>query len=91
MNVDGRAVDCEEEIRNSLARQIDGPIQWQDCVREMWRFGSHVFVQLGPGRVLTGLIRETEPESEVFAIDGTTPIDGALEDLEGVLQYEGEG
>ncbi len=57
----------------------------------MWRLGAHVFFQLGPGRVLTGLIREIKPESKVFALDGNAPIDGALEDLEEVLQYEGEG
>ena len=91
MNVDGKVAYSEARIKDSLARQISGPIQWEDCVREMWRLGAHVFFQLGPGRVLTGLIREIKPESKVFALDGNAPIDGALEDLEEVLQYEGEG
>ena len=91
MNVDAKISRSETGIKDSLARQISEPILWEDCVRRMWECGARVFIQVGPGRALTGLIREIEPQAETFAEDGNTPVDGVLRFLEEVIQYEDEG
>jgi [acyl-carrier-protein] S-malonyltransferase len=91
MNVDGKATRSPAKVKESLARQISGPILWEDCVREMWSQGRCVFVQAGPGRVLTGLIREIEPLAETFAFDGNAPVDDVLRFREEVLRNENKG
>jgi len=91
MNVDGKVSRSGAEIKESLARQVSGPILWEDCVREMWKSGARVFLQAGPGRALTGLIREIQPEAETLAFDGNTRVDDVLRFVEEVLRYENEG
>ncbi len=91
MNVDGKVSRSEARIKELLARQISEPILWEDCVREMWSLGADVFVQVGPGRVLTGLIHEIEPQAKTFAEDGNTQVDDVLRFLKGVTGYEDEG
>jgi [acyl-carrier-protein] S-malonyltransferase len=91
MNVDGKVSRSGVKIKESLGRQVSEPIRWEDCVREMWKSGACVFLQSGPGRALTGLIREIQPEAETLAFDGTTPVDDVLRFVREVLQYEDEG
>lgn len=91
MNVDGKVSESGAKIKEALAKQISGPILWEDCVREMWKSGACIFLQAGPGRALTGLIREIQPEAEIFAFDGNTPVDEVLRFVEEVLQNEDEG
>ena len=57
----------------------------------MWKSGARVFLQAGPGRALTGLIREIQPEAETLAFDGNTRVDDVLRFVEEVLRYENEG
>lgn len=91
MNVSGKVSGSESMIKESLARQISSPILWEDCVREMWELGARVFVEAGPGRVLTGLIREIQPQATSFALDGNTRVDDVVRSLEEVLSDEDEG
>jgi [acyl-carrier-protein] S-malonyltransferase len=88
MNVDGMIAECESKIRRSLARQISEPVLWEDCVRKMYEFGAGVFAEAGPGRVLTGLIRQIEPLAETFVLDGSTSMDDTVKCLEEVLRNE---
>jgi [acyl-carrier-protein] S-malonyltransferase len=91
MNIDGKVSQSGARIKESLARQISGPILWEDCVREMRKSGACVFLQAGPGQALTGLIREIQPEAETLAFDGNTPVDDVLRFVREVLRYEDEG
>jgi [acyl-carrier-protein] S-malonyltransferase len=58
-------VDCEYHrdaaaIRGSLRRQVTEPVLWQRCVERMIADGVERFVEIGPGRVLTGLMRKID-------------------------------
>lgn len=67
-NVDARPVARAEEIRDALLRQIDGPVRWVESVAYMHRaLGVNRFVEVGPGRVLTGLVRRIAPEAEAVS------------------------
>ncbi|MDR1789004.1 MAG: ACP S-malonyltransferase [Opitutaceae bacterium] len=60
-NTTGRPVSSPEEIRGALVRQVVSPVLWEDCMRGMAAAGASEFWELGPGGVLAGLARRTEP------------------------------
>jgi len=57
-NVDAEYHGDANATRSSLTRQVTQPVQWQKCVERMIAEGVERFVEIGPGRVLTGLMRK---------------------------------
>ena len=57
-NHSGLPVDDAEGVRTALIEQIAKPVRFADCVRSMVGAGCTSFLELGPGRVLTGLVRQ---------------------------------
>jgi [acyl-carrier-protein] S-malonyltransferase len=86
MNADAEIPQSQEVIKETLARQISRPILWEKCVRKMWEYGACIFVQVGPGKVLTNLINEIEPRAKTFALDSNNSIDDLLSFVRGALQ-----
>jgi [acyl-carrier-protein] S-malonyltransferase len=68
-NAYGRAVQTADEVRSALIAQIASPVLWVDCVRAMIDAGVTRFLELGSGRVLSGLVRQIDGEVETFAAD----------------------
>ena len=56
-NVTGRAITTVEEVRQELAHHVERPVNWTRSVREMVNAGAGTFVEVGPGQVLSGLIK----------------------------------
>ena len=57
-NVDAEYHADPDSIRDALGRQLTEPVLWQRCVERMVADGVETFVEFGPGRVLTGLLRK---------------------------------
>jgi [acyl-carrier-protein] S-malonyltransferase len=57
-NAFGRLVESAGDVRDALYTQIASPVRWVDCVRALEQAGVTTFVELGPGRVLSGLVRQ---------------------------------
>lgn len=57
-NVDARPVTVEN-VRDKLARQVASPVRWQQCVEQLAERGFNAFVEAGPGRTLSAMIRKT--------------------------------
>lgn len=64
-NVDAKPHTDPAEIKANLVRQLTSPVRWTQIVRAMVADGAKAFVELGPGNVLQGLIKKTEPTAEV--------------------------
>ena len=56
-NVDARPHDDPDEIRELLVRQVVSPVLWEDSIRYMLAEGVDEFYEIGPGRVLRGLLK----------------------------------
>ncbi|MDI7246345.1 MAG: ACP S-malonyltransferase [Bacillota bacterium] len=84
-NVTGWAARGASEVRALLARQICSPVLWEESVKFMWQAGARVFVEVGPGKALTGLVRRIVPEAAVVAAEAAAPLEDTLEFVEGVL------
>jgi [acyl-carrier-protein] S-malonyltransferase len=65
----GRAVQAADDIREALLAQIVNPVRWVEVVRTLAGAGVTSFLELGPGRVLIGLIRQIRPEVSMTAAD----------------------
>lgn len=62
-NADAELLTVSEQIADSLIRQVTSPVRWEDSVRRLVKEGVNLFLELGPGKVLTGLIRRIAPET----------------------------
>ena len=74
-NVAGRAVTTGAEAREGLIRQVTAPVQWRRSVEALWELGARTFVEVGPGRVLSRLIRQIVPEAEVMWIGNRAEVE----------------
>jgi len=69
-NVSARPLTDVDSIKEELVKQLRNCIQWQGSVEYMMRNGVATFYEIGPGRVLSGLIRRINSELQVFNIAG---------------------
>jgi [acyl-carrier-protein] S-malonyltransferase len=56
-NVDAKAHTDPAELKQILVQQVVSPVRWEDCMRSMLEQGIDEFYEIGPGRVLTGLLK----------------------------------
>jgi len=68
-NVSARPVASSDEVRGALVAQVASPVLWEDTLRGMIASGVGRFVEVGPGRVLSGLLRRTDKSVVVEAAE----------------------
>jgi [acyl-carrier-protein] S-malonyltransferase len=68
-NASARILTDGEEIRQALLAQIASPVRWVECVQALVGAGCDTFLELGPGRVLAGLVRQIAPDVETVSAD----------------------
>ncbi|MDC1320526.1 ACP S-malonyltransferase [Flavobacteriaceae bacterium] len=64
-NVTATAVMDENEIKNNLISQLTSPVRWTHTIQQMVEDGASEFIEVGPGKVLQGLVKKINRESEV--------------------------
>ena len=67
-NVQGDFLSGPSEIRESLLRQVDSPVLWENSMRKILEKGTKTFLEIGPGRVLTSLLRRIDKTVTVYNI-----------------------
>ena len=87
-NVDARMVRAAAECREGLVRQVSAPVRWQQSVEAMVKDGVTAFVEVGPGTVLTGLIKKISKGTEVLNAEDPASLDRAAMALAGVSRTE---
>ncbi|HLE44837.1 MAG TPA: ACP S-malonyltransferase [Methylomirabilota bacterium] len=76
-NVDAGVTTRAEEIVPFLVRQVTAPVRWTDCVRRMAEEGATTFLEVGPGRVLTGLLKRIDGRVTGYAVEDPAGLDKA--------------
>jgi len=77
-NSDGRSIDTADGCRTELIEHLTAGVDWIRAVERMAGAGVTTFAEIGPGRVLTGLIKRINPGGEAIAADDPTSIDRLL-------------
>lgn len=81
-NVTAAAYPADAPVADLLIRQVVSPVRWEECVKAMAAMGASAFVEVGPGKVLSGLVRRIGRDAAVAAF-------GAPGDLPGVRALMG--
>jgi len=68
-NYNAKAVTNADDIKQNLISQLTSPVLWTQSVQNMFADGGRIFVEVGPGTVLQGLIKKICPESEAFSAE----------------------
>lgn len=68
-NVTAKPVQKAEEIRDLLYQQLTSPVRWEETVSNMSADGATTFVEIGPGKVLQGLVRRIRGDVETRGIE----------------------
>lgn len=77
-NVDGGVNRSASEATSFLVRQVASPVRWTDCVHRLAEVGADVFVEVGPGRVLTALVKRIVDDARSFSVEDPASLDKAL-------------
>jgi len=80
-NVDARPRDTGDEIRSALVQQLSRPVLWSECVLAMRAAGAGTFIEMGPGKVLTGLMRRIDRDLGALPCNDPASMDAALSKL----------
>jgi [acyl-carrier-protein] S-malonyltransferase len=67
-NTTARATTTPTDIKDELIAQITHCVQWQKSIEYMLAQGINTFIEMGPGRVLTGCVRRISREAKIFNI-----------------------
>lgn len=68
-NADALFLYDSGSIKKSLVRQLNNPLLWEDSIKAIFDSGIDTFIEVGPGKVLSGLIKRIEPSAKVFNIE----------------------
>ncbi len=68
-NVTAQEVKSPSEIRETLVKQVSSPVLWEDSVRLMLERGVDTFIEIGPGKVLSGFVKKINKEVRSFNIE----------------------
>ena len=73
-NVTGQAAETADEIRTTLQDQVTATVRWTDCMERLLERGCELFIELGPGGVLAGLLQRTRKGVDVISVSDTASL-----------------
>ena len=76
-NVTAQYVTESDQIKDLLVKQVSSSVRWQQCVEQMINDGVDTFIEIGPGKTLTGFIKKINRNVKALHIE-------KIEDLEAV-------
>jgi [acyl-carrier-protein] S-malonyltransferase len=74
-NVHARLTTKPEQVREALVQQLEAPVLWVDCMKTIWDQGIRIFVEVGPGKVLSGLGRRILEGAEFFNAEDSKSVE----------------
>jgi [acyl-carrier-protein] S-malonyltransferase len=80
-NVDAAVVEKADAARDSVVRQVSSPVRWLESIELLIKEGVDTFVEVGPGKVLTGLMRQISREVRCFNVEDAASLKSASASL----------
>ncbi len=80
-NADADVISKGDEARDALIRQVCLPVRWEESVRVLLELGVTIFIEVGPGKVLTGLLRQIDRSVHCLNVEDEKSLLAALDKL----------
>jgi [acyl-carrier-protein] S-malonyltransferase len=80
-NVTGGLVTTANEVRECLIRQVTGAVRWVDCMKTLIGAGTQAYIELAPGKVLCGLLKQIDPEQMALNVEDAASLEKTLTEL----------
>lgn len=77
-NVDAKVETGAQDIKANCIRQLYSPVLWEDSVKKMISLGVDTFIEVGPGKVLSGLIRKIDRSVKTYAVQDMETLEAAV-------------
>lgn len=90
-NVTAKPVTKQTEIQQLLVEQLYSPVLWEDSVRKMIDLGVDVFIECGPGKVLSGLIKKVDRQVKTYCVYDEVTFEQVVEASKGWAHEEARG
>lgn len=78
-NVEARIVRTASGVREGLSRQMTAPVRWEASMRRLLEEGVNLFIEVGPGKVLCGLLRQIHREAECAHVEDAASLSETLD------------
>ncbi len=85
-NVTGELVTTAEAARDALVRQVTGAVRWVDCVGAVKNAAAEVYIEVGPGKVLCGLLKQIDPALKSLNVDDAASLEKTVAELKLIAQ-----
>ena len=82
-NVTGGLVTTSEAVCDALAHQVTGAVRWVDCMQSLKGAGADLFIEVGPGKVLCGLLKKIDPALKSLNVEDAASLEKTLAELAG--------
>jgi len=80
-NFTAAPVSSVEEIRATLTSQVTGSVRWIESIQHLVAQGHTLFIEIGPGKILAGLVAKIAPDATVVSVEDIPSLDDAVEKL----------
>ena len=80
-NVDAQPITVADDARSALKRQVSRPVRWQETVEFLLANGVRRFVEIGPGKVLLGMIRAKDKSVALFNAEDEKSLENVFSGL----------
>ena len=77
-NVDARLIIRGPDSRDCLIRQVTGPVRWVECIQLLISQGATHFIEIGPGKVLSGLMRQIDRNQKTLNVEDSASLEKTL-------------
>lgn len=77
-NVDARAITKGEDARDALVRQVSSPVRWHEAITYLLGEGVDTFIEVGPGKVLSGLVRQIDRGVRCLNVEDTASLKNGM-------------
>ena len=80
-NVTGGIVTAADAAKDALIHQVTGTVRWVDCVKSLNGAGAELWIEVGPGKVLCGLLKQIDPALKSLNVEDSTSLEKTMAEL----------
>lgn len=80
-NIDGNIYSENDDVRKILTKHMTSPVQFEKCLQTMIKYGVNTFVEMGPGKTLSGFVKKIKPDATILYINNVDTLEAVINQL----------